>query len=159
MYYTTKRHCSFSLYAYELFHFKLQIATFFTLYFHFCFELALEMWAKASLTHSLGVCDFNHTHSFCKLSIYSGLLDQQTLLLTYSFWNGDLTRGKVSTPNCAASADQGFSTAAKAAAMCTMPHAETCPPSPISPFLLAQNLTDNLCPPKSDKRHLNYMCM
>ena len=32
------------------------------------------MWAKASLTHSLGVCDFNHTHSFASFQYIQGFL-------------------------------------------------------------------------------------
>ena len=47
---------------------------------------------------------------------------------------------------------------AKPAAMCTAPHAETCPPPPILPFLLAQDLsskwivpTDNMRPNLHDK--------
>ena len=35
---------------------------------------------------------------------------------------------------------KAFLQPAKAAAMCTAPHAETCEPPPIPPFLLAQNL-------------------
>ena len=44
---------------------------------------------------------------------------------------------------------KAFLQPAKAAAMCTAPHAETHPPPPIPPFLLAQNLsapTDNMWP-------------
>ena len=37
--------------------------TYFGLYPHFHLELALETWAKASLTHSLWVHDLTHTHS------------------------------------------------------------------------------------------------
>ena len=51
---------------------------------------------------------------------------------------------------------KAFLQPAKAAAMCTAPRAEICPPPPITPFLLAQNLsskwiapTDNM-QPKSD---------
>ena len=47
---------------------------------------------------------------------------------------------------------------AKAAAMCTVPRAETRPPPPIQPFLLAQNLsskqiapTDNMQPKFHDE--------
>ena len=48
---------------------------------------------------------------------------------------------------------------AKGAAMCTAPHAETCPPTPIPPFVLAQNLsskriapTDNMRPKSDDTK-------
>ena len=66
-------------------------------------------------------------------------------------------------PPSQASADQGFSTAspqgschvhggtpAKAAAVCTAPHAETRPPPPISPFLLAQNLSSKRIAPSDN---------
>ena len=36
--------------------------TFFSPYFHFCQELALETWAKDSLTQSLWIHHSNHTH-------------------------------------------------------------------------------------------------
>ena len=53
--------------------------TFFGLYFH-CLELALEIWAKASLK-SLRVHDPNHTNSLVSFQ-WSGLSDQWTLHLT-----------------------------------------------------------------------------
>ena len=53
---------------------------------------------------------------------------------------------------------KAFLQPAKAAAMCTAFHAETRPPPPIPPFLLAQNLsskritpTDNMWPKLHDK--------
>ena len=53
---------------------------------------------------------------------------------------------------------KAFLQPAKAAAMCTAPHAETRPPPPIPPFLLAQNIsskqivpTDNMRPKLHDK--------
>ena len=59
--------------------------------------------------------------------------------------------------NDPASANQGFLQPAKAAAMCTAPHAETRPP-PHPTFLLAQNLsskqivaTDNVRPKFHDE--------
>ena len=55
-------------------------------------------------------------------------------------------------------ATKAFLQPAKAAAMCTAPHAETHSPPPIPPFLLAQNLsskwiapTDNVWPKLHDK--------
>ena len=50
-------------------------------YFDFCLELALETWAKASLTQSLWVHDPNHTHSLANFQ-WSGLFDQRALHLT-----------------------------------------------------------------------------
>ena len=40
----------------------------------------------------------------------------------------------------------------KAATMCTAPHAETCPPPPTSPFLLAQNLSSKRIVPTDNVR-------
>ena len=58
-------------------------------------------------------------------------------------------------------ATKAFPVSAKAAAMCMAPHAETHPPPPIPPFLLAKNLsskriapTDNMWP----KLHDEYTC-
>ena len=78
--------------------------TFFGPYFHFCLELALETWAKVSLSNSLWVYDLNHTHSLVSFQ-WSGLSDQQTLLLTenclqYQKWCHYKGRGMVSTPLC-----------------------------------------------------------
>ena len=96
--------------------------TFFGPYFHFCFELALETWAKASLTQSLWVHDPNHTHSLASFQ-WSGLSNQRALHLTecclqVQKWCPYKGRGVVPEPVCAnmvrngpASADQGFSTA------------------------------------------------
>ena len=74
--------------------------TLFGPYFHFCFELALETWAKAALTQSFWVHDPNHTH--------------------YKSRNGAPTKGGVPETVCAnkvrngpASADQSFSTASQ----------------------------------------------
>jgi len=53
----------------------------FGLYFDFCLEIALETWAKASLTKSLWVHDPNHTHSLASFQ-WSGLSDQRALHLT-----------------------------------------------------------------------------
>ena len=54
--------------------------------------------------------------------------------------------------------NKAFLQPAKATAMCTAPHAETRPPPPIPPFLLAQNLsskriapTDNMQPKLHDE--------
>ena len=41
---------------------------------------------------------------------------------------------------------------AKAAAMCTAPHAETRPPPPIPPFLLAQNPSSKWIAPTDNMR-------
>ena len=94
---------------------------FFGLYFHFYLELALETWVKASLTHSLGVHDLNHTHSLANF-YWSGLSDHER-----SSWlklpRNDPPykgRGVVSMPICAnegrnglASANHGCSTASQ----------------------------------------------
>ena len=142
--------------------------TFFGPYFHFCLELALETWAKASLTPSLRVHDPNHTHSLASFQ-WSGLSDQRALHLTecclqVQKWCPYKGRGVVPEPVCAnkvrngpASANQGFSTASQGS--CHV-HGTPCwnpPTSPILLFLLAQNLsskqiapTDNMRPKSDD---------
>ena len=78
----------------------------------------------------------------------------KTLLSLYCLqvqkWCPYKGRGVVPEPVCAnkmrngpASANQGFLQPAKAAAMCTAPRAETRPPPPIPPFLLAQTYLQN----------------
>ena len=138
--------------------------TFFGLYFNFCLELALETWAKASLTQSLWVHHPNHTHSLASFQL-SGLSDQQVLHLTECCLQVPYKgREVVPEPVCAykvrngpTSLTKAFLLSAKAAVMCTAPRAETRPPPPIPPFLLAQNLfskrimpTDKMRP-KSDQ--------
>ena len=79
------------------------IDTFLGPYFHFFLELALETWAKASLTHSLWVHDPNHIHSLASFQ-WSGLSDQWTLHLTKNClhiwlkWYPYKGRGVVSAP-------------------------------------------------------------
>ena len=116
--------------------------TFFGLYFHFCFELALETLAKASLTQSLWVHDLNHTHSLESFQ-WSGLSDHRALHLTESClqnqkWCPYKRKGVVPEPVCAnkvrngpASADQGFSTASQGSYHV---HGTPCWNSPTSPF-------------------------
>ena len=98
--------------------------TFFGLYFHLCFELALETWAKASLTHYLWFHDPKHTHSLASFQ-WSGLSDQRALNLTdcclqVQKWRPYKGRRGVPEPFCAnkvkngpVSADQGFSIASQ----------------------------------------------
>ena len=88
---------------------------------HFCLQLVLETWAKASLTHSLWIHDPNHTHSIASFQ-GSRLSDQQMLCLTKNFlpiwkWWPHKGRGVVAPPICAknvrngpSGADQGWST-------------------------------------------------
>ena len=141
---------------------------FFGPYFDFL-ELALETWANTSLTQSLWVHDPNHTHSLVSFQ-WSGLSDQRVLHLTecclYKSRNGAPTRGGewflrlfvlTRWEMVQLVPTKAFLQPAKAAAMCTAPWAETCPPPPILPFLLAQNLsskriapTDNMRPKSDD---------
>ena len=51
------------------------IDTLYDLYFHFCYELALETLAKCSSIKPVRVHDFCHTHSLASLQ-WSGLSDQ-----------------------------------------------------------------------------------
>ena len=123
---------------------------FFGLYFDFCLELALETWAKVSLTQSLWVHDPKHTHSASFQ--WSGFSDQRVFHLTECClevqkrcpYKGRgvewflslfvLTRWEMVQPV----PTNTFLQPAKAAAMCTAPHAKkTRPPPPIPPFLLA----------------------
>ena len=76
-----------------------------TLYFHFCWELALETQAKSSSINSLGVHDFGHTQTLASFQ-WSGLSNQQTLLLTENClqcqkWSTYKGTGAVSMPICA----------------------------------------------------------
>ena len=144
--------------------------TFFGRYFHFCFELALETWAKASLTQSLWVHDPNHTHSLVSFQ-WSGLSDQRALQLTESClqiqkWCPYKARGVVPEPVCAnkarngpATADQGSSLASQGSCHVHGTPGWTHPPPPIPPFLLVQNLsskqiapTDNMWPNSDDSK-------
>ena len=116
--------------------------TFFGPYFHFWFELALETWAKASLTQSLRVHDPNHTHSLASFR-WSGLFDQWALHLTecclqVQKWCPYKWRGVVPELVCAnkvrngpASANQGFSTASQGS--CHV-HSTPCWNPPTSPY-------------------------
>ena len=58
--------------------------TFFGPYFHFHFELALETWAKASLTQSLWVHDPNHTNSLVSFQWWNGW--DPARIWTWVFW-------------------------------------------------------------------------
>ena len=49
--------------------------------------------------------------------------------------------------------NKAFLQPAKATAMCTAPHAETRPPPPIPPFLLAQNLSSKQIVPTDNSRY------
>ena len=116
--------------------------TFFGPYFDFCLELALETWAKASLTQSLWVRDPYHTHLLASFQ-WSGLSDQRGLHLTecclqVQKWCLYKGRGVVPEPVCAnkvrngpASADQGFSTASQGS--CHV-HGTPCWNPPTSPY-------------------------
>ena len=97
---------------------------FFGPYLDFCLELALETWAKASLTQSLWVHDPNHSHLLASFQ-WSGLSDQRTLhwtecCLQVQKWCPYKGREVVPEPVCAnkvrngpPSANQGFSTASQ----------------------------------------------
>ena len=140
--------------------------TFFGLYFHFCLEPALEIWAKASLTPSFRVHNPNHTHSLASFQ-WSGLSDQRALQLTensllFQKWCPYKARGVVPEPVCPnkrngpATANHGSSLASQGSCHVHSTPRWTHPPRPILPFLLAQNLsskriapTDNMWP-KSD---------
>ena len=120
-------------------------------YFHFCYELDLKEWDTCSSIKSQRVHDLDHIQPLASFK-WSGLSDQQTLLLTesvYSAWNGALkmqlhsrvasvfysSKWERSAP---ASTDQGL--LAKTAAIYMELHNYACLPPPIPPFLLAQNL-------------------
>ena len=135
------------------------MGTFFGSYFDFCLELALESWAKASLTQSLWVHDPNHTHSLASFQ-WSGLSDQRALhliecCLQVQKWCPYKGRGVVPEPICGVK----WSSHCRPrlfSCMCMAPHAKTYPPPLILLYLLAQNLfskriapTDNMRP-KSD---------
>ena len=108
-------------------------------YFHFCYELALETSAKCSSIKSLRVHDLCHAHSLASLQ-WSVPSDQWTLLPTencYTARNGAPKQAE--EPYLRPFVLQP----AKAAAMYTTLRAETRPPPPIPPFLLAQNLSQN----------------
>jgi len=117
------------------------MGTFFGPYFHFCFEPALETWAKASsVAPSLRVHDPNHTYSLASFQ-WSGLSDQQALQLTESClqiqkWCPYKVRGVVPEPACAnkvrngeAAADQGSFLASQGSC-----HVHATPGSPTSPY-------------------------
>ena len=153
--------------------------TFFGPYFHFCFELALETWAKASLTQSLWLHDPNHTHSLASFQ-RSRLSNQRVLHLTeyclqVQKWCPYKGRGVYPEPVCAnmvrngpASADQGFSTASQCSChvhgtpsrprlFYSQPmqlpcarHPELKPPIP--PFMLVQNLSSKRIAPTDNMR-------
>ena len=125
--------------------------TFFGPYFDFCLELALETWAKASLTQSFWVHDPKHTHSLAGFW-WSGLSDQRALHLTecclqVQKWCLYKGRGVVPGLVCAnkvrngpASTDQGFSTVSQGSCHA---HGTPCwnpPPSPYPAFLLIKGL-------------------
>ena len=131
--------------------------TFFGLYFHYCLELALETWAKASsVTHSLWVHELRHTHSLASFQ-WSGLSGLQTLRLTENCqqiwkWCPYGGRGVVLCPFVLIRWEmaqpvptKAVLQAAKAAAMCTacLKYARPPPPYWIAP-------TDNRWP-KSDR--------
>ena len=96
------------------------MSTFFGPYFHFCLELALETWVKASSAILSGVHDLDPTHSLVSFQWFS---DQQTLILTENSlkcqkWSPYKGKEIVSTPNCAnkvrnGSGDQGHSAASR----------------------------------------------
>ena len=135
--------------------------TLYDTYFHFCWEL--ETWARDPSMNSLRVHDLGRTHSLASLQ-WSGLSNQQTLLLTenaYNDRNGAPKKGRwaVSTPVCAkrerngpASADQGLSIASQDSHMCMACHNYARPPPPIPPFLLAQNLSSKQIAPTDNMR-------
>ena len=52
---------------YSEFHFLEVMDTLYAPYFHFCWELVLETWARGSSMNSLRVCDLGHTHSLASL--------------------------------------------------------------------------------------------
>ena len=106
------------------------------------------MWPKL-LWHILwgGGYDFNHAHSSQAFNIQTSKPSS----------NG---RGFYPPPPIVQPVPiKAFQQPSKAAAMCMITCAETCPPSPIPPFLLVKNLTDNMWPPKSDidKRHASLV--
>ena len=129
--------------------------TFFGLYFHFCLELALKTWAKASLTQSLWVHEPNHTHSLVSFQ-WSGLSDQWALHLTecclqVQKWYVPLQGEGRGSGACLCQQNEKWSSQcrptflqpAKAAAMCTAPLTETHPPPSVPPFLLGKTYLQN----------------
>ena len=122
--------------------------TFFGPYFHFRLELALQTWAKAYLTHSLGVYDHNHTWPSASFQ-WSGLSDQWMLLLTET-----VTVPEITAPTseqewflCSLSWEgvptKSILQPVKTAAMCYHPDGDSHPPPPILPFSLGQTCLQN----------------
>ena len=116
---------------------------FFGLYFHFCLELAWEIWAKSTLRNCLVVHDLEHAHSLASFQ-WSGPSDQRILLptencLQYPWYKG---RGVVSIWEMIQPLlTKAFLQPPKTAVMCTSCHDYAHPPPPISLLLLVQNLS------------------
>ena len=141
---------------------------------HQC-AIALEIWVKTLLTHSLWVIDLGHTHSLVSIQ-WSGPFNQRTLFRTKSClkcqkWSPYKVKGAFLCPFVQESKQMAHpaltSTFLQAAAMATMhcrPERCTYPPPPVPPFRLAQNLsskwivpTDNMWPKTDNGKRCHWL--
>ena len=133
------------------------------MHIHFCYHLALETSAKYSSISLSGVMtSATPTHS----QAYNGqgpLASERfsRLKAAYSARNGAHKKAEEPYLHPFVSKrremlkpvpTKAFLQPAKAAAMCTAPRIETCPPPPIPPFLLAQNLSSKRIVPTDNMR-------